>query len=458
MAYIKWIVLFFIYAGLRYNAPEKWKESHMAGVYTLIIAIFYVVIQTLVSSVFLWLILWFILICVVIAAFSIKRDDLAKEQAQNQDEYQNYQTVQNEPDDEKEPEPQVQTEPEAKPEPVQETPVAEAVPDEKEKIQQAVEEIIKSHDLSTQAFYNPAVGSIFEKEKTTAEANLSKLREQLTTLAHFYRFDTTDKLTLAYEEIAKQIQVVKDLTKEINNYGTIALVDNFKIFNDFQKELYKSKIKTVYQGAEGEESIRDTLISQGIDANNILSDVNLKFEYDDSEMDEDSTHNNNQMDLVLVLKQGIFILEVKAYSTKHMKIFNNGRSDYGNNNFFEQMKHHSQALRAIVPEEFPIESVLVNANPETKITAPSNIKVWNTDEVYEKINGYRNRIADYQVEGLSEKIRNCSERHVQEEGLPERENEVFVANFMQTISGIDNYLVTLQEVRNLIKSERGYKG
>lgn len=186
-------------------------------------------------------------------------------------------------------------------------------------------------------------------------------------------------LISSIESLAKRSQIVSK-NADVPLIFKSGLITNENIVDEYWQII--NQYKRTRSGKAGEKRVRDAISYQN-GMTKILSNVNIPFNYgQDAKLDR----NTNQMDMVLINEQGIFIIEVKNSNSKYVTLLDSGKLSTGNSrdkmyianySVTNQMEKHRFAIKGILPDSISVEpvSILVVANDDAVVR--SNVPYLN---------------------------------------------------------------------------------
>lgn len=186
--------------------------------------------------------------------------------------------------------------------------------------------------------------------------SLEKLNQQFNPNSA-YKFETFDNFKDKLSNLRSNVNIINE------NLGT-----NLKVsdgLNDLIADFKRLKLdyNNTKRGVDGERYVYDEIKFH--ESFEILHNVNVKFGYGTS------SKNQNQMDLVVICQQGIYILEVKNFKGDKFILKNDGTIEGRKSNVIKQTEQHEEAILAVLPNSIKDvlrnrpKSIIINANPNS---------------------------------------------------------------------------------------------
>lgn len=262
-----------------------------------------------------------------------------------------------------------------------------------------VHKIIKAHGFETdnqQMIDFPEQKPITKTVKLTTGKYWEVIKKQLETMNQSFHTNTKDgdsDLVVAFELLGSFKRIPKYLSI-INNSSDISIPVpevspiTTQVLNGFQEVI--NQFKKTRTGKLGEKRVLDAVAYQR-GTTKILCNYNVRFDYGKHDHSE---RDSNQMDMILINQQGIFILEIKNINAKYFILSDSGRIRSGNamdklytakEIVTAQMEKHRAALKAALPKSIDLEpvSLLIAANEKAIINSDvPNINVYKPNTFY----------------------------------------------------------------------------
>ncbi|MFD1124063.1 nuclease-related domain-containing protein [Lentilactobacillus raoultii] len=269
-----------------------------------------------------------------------------------------------------------------------------------------------------------------------------------------------DRDTSFISDLIKSLNSLSDVLSQINKDTEIPLT--FKNNQPINPALItgltnlEAQFQKSEKGRYGEERVQRAIAYQG-DLTKRLINYNVPFDYG---RDDQSSRNTNQMDMVLINQQGIFILEIKNYSFDYITLQDDGNINYSsdghnwyrsNNKVTKQMEQHRFAIKNILTQIPGIDiepvSILVIANDKAKLTSKIDaIQMYKPDAFYSAVITPRPHILTEDEVMTIYQILSHAQVGEQTFSFP-----VFIDNFADNLLDLYSYVQTIQKLSELPK-------
>jgi len=310
-------------------------------------------------------------------------------------------------------------------------------------------------------FVNPSITAITTKERMTSDSYENLIKQQLKRFDVFVSEVNSKKPLQGYSEFINECYTINKLSNKLERKHLLG--KNPTIYQEFEKLIEETKtgefsrdFNSKYRGRIGEKEVLDNLTKEhGMNRWQIITDLNMRRVYKDK-------IDNNQMDLVVVNKRGVYIIEVKNYA-EGLNINEKGIEENYGGNFAKQLKEHNTTVNASLKnnaftrqfrEKINIESILVNTNETADVTNKSNVNVMNLSDLYAYISDENisadatDALSDTQLHYIVDTLQNNQTNHEQDDegSLPEFDFYVFREGFQEELSKVSNYYSVLSKI------------
>ncbi|CAM2749299.1 nuclease-related domain-containing protein [Fructilactobacillus fructivorans] len=236
------------------------------------------------------------------------------------------------------------------------------------------------------------------RRKLSNGAYSNLLMRQLRLVNDEFNINYNDEMEIVNRLIYLAHEYYKNVKKIKNNYNE-NIYNNFTAIDEFSEHLsdLKKEYSKIMVGNDGENRVANSVKGLG----DVISNSNVWNDYGDGHT------NRNQQDVILISQRGIFIFEVKNWTTSRyieetQSGYLIGRDKYNNKTHFvnvaQQSLNHKKAIGNLLSDNLSMDgesgeimnnvhSLIVNANDNCRVLSHRDT-IFNVSELSERLLEY----------------------------------------------------------------------